>query len=258
MPSAYAHYTFGKKVYAELPLPVKRLISQNRQAYSIGLQGPDILFYYHPWGKNSISRTGSQLHHQLAAGFFEEGRRRFSETGNVILFSYLLGFVCHFMLDSSCHPYIGEKVEERKTTHHEIESEFDRMLMLLDEKDPFTFNPTGYMSTEDSLCAAIAEAFPAVTKEQVRESILSCKMIHDISICDNTAKRAFSGSMTTLVGLKGLVLPKEPNSLCEESNKELFWLYQSAVEETAEILLGFYYACYNGAPLNPRFMRTYS
>lgn len=46
--------------------------------------------------------------------------------------AYLLGFVCHFALDSACHGYIENKIAVSGVTHTEIESEFDRSLLLQD------------------------------------------------------------------------------------------------------------------------------
>ena len=44
MPAAYAHYVFGKKVYAMLPKREKELICEGKDAFLLGLHGPDLLF----------------------------------------------------------------------------------------------------------------------------------------------------------------------------------------------------------------------
>lgn len=43
--------------------------------------------------------------------------------------SYILGFLCHFMLDSECYPYINKVTQENNLSHTEIESEFDKLLI---------------------------------------------------------------------------------------------------------------------------------
>lgn len=46
MPAAYAHYTFGKKVLANIENPdIRRIITEHRALFDIGLHGPDILFF---------------------------------------------------------------------------------------------------------------------------------------------------------------------------------------------------------------------
>ena len=46
--------------------------------------------------------------------------------------SYILDFLCHFMLDSECHPYINninKVTKENHLSHTEIESAFDKLLI---------------------------------------------------------------------------------------------------------------------------------
>ena len=44
-------------------------------------------------------------------------------------YAYLLGFICHFALDSRCHGYINEMVKETGVSHLEIEEEFEKYLL---------------------------------------------------------------------------------------------------------------------------------
>ena len=46
------------------------------------------------------------------------------------LLAYLLGFGCHYLLDSACHPYIEDMAAKEVITHTLLEKEFDRTLML--------------------------------------------------------------------------------------------------------------------------------
>lgn len=41
-------------------------------------------------------------------------------------YAYLMGFVCHFILDSECHPYVEEYIEKSGVQHLEIEEEFEK------------------------------------------------------------------------------------------------------------------------------------
>ena len=49
MPTTYAHDRFGREVYEQLPVNLKKIIRENKKLYLIGLHGPDIFFYYHPF-----------------------------------------------------------------------------------------------------------------------------------------------------------------------------------------------------------------
>ena len=64
-----------------------------------------------------------------AREFFEKGMARVRKEKNPALMAYLLGFGCHYILDSTCHPYVNQVAEEGKISHTLLEKEFDRMLM---------------------------------------------------------------------------------------------------------------------------------
>lgn len=71
MPAMYAHDTFGRKVAAKLPLSVKRPILQYPQMFRVGLQGPDVLFFYNPFTEHPIGNVGRSLHKKQALSFWK-------------------------------------------------------------------------------------------------------------------------------------------------------------------------------------------
>ena len=62
MPTTYSHYRFGKEVYKKLTPAQKAIIDPYRGLFDLGLHGPDLLFYYHPFSKNQINQTGVAIH----------------------------------------------------------------------------------------------------------------------------------------------------------------------------------------------------
>ncbi|MDD6032035.1 MAG: zinc dependent phospholipase C family protein [Oscillospiraceae bacterium] len=260
MPAAYAHYTFGKKVFKELPQPVRALIGRSalhKKLFAIGLQGPDILFFYHPWCKNRVNTLGNEIHRQPAADFLDSARSRLGDPPDEALLCYLLGFVCHFTLDSQCHPYIARRMTQTSVTHHQIESEFDRMLMEEDDRNPMTFNPAAYASPDPEACCVIAGAYEDISAHQVSDALKGMILVRDILTGRTAPKRMVVGGLTGLTPLKGLALPQTPNPRCLASNRELHWLYDSAVREGAALVLEFYQLAYNGASLPQRFLRNF-
>ena len=77
MPATYAHYRFGKMVYRVLPKEIQRMIKENKEAYLLGLHGPDLVFYYRPVGKNEVNQLGVRMHKEPAVDFFEKGRHNY-------------------------------------------------------------------------------------------------------------------------------------------------------------------------------------
>ena len=115
MPTTYTHDLFGKEVYRKLPLEMKQIIRKHGNLYRIGLHGPDILFYFMV-SKNPVSRFGVEMHKEKAKAFFEQGMKQVREDGDEALLAYLLGFGCHYLLDSACHPYVM-KCQIKKLCH---------------------------------------------------------------------------------------------------------------------------------------------
>lgn len=140
MPSTYAHRRFGAQAAARLPEELRGIVSRHRALYDIGLHGPDILFYYHALRSNPISARGGAMHDQPGSAFFAAARGPLREAEDQeAALAYLLGFICHFALDSTCHPYVEKYTREQGITHCEIETEFDNQLMREDGLDPLRF-----------------------------------------------------------------------------------------------------------------------
>lgn len=57
--------------------------------------------------------------------------------------AYIYGVICHFALDSECHPYVEKMIHESGISHSEIEMEFDRLLLKEDY-----INPVRYLATK--------------------------------------------------------------------------------------------------------------
>ena len=111
MPTTYAHYKFGKEVISALPRPLQTSIEQNRELFDMGLHGPDLLFYYRPAIKNAVNTQGYALHDKMADIFFENAVHVIENSENPgAARAYIYGVICHFALDSECHPYIEKMI----------------------------------------------------------------------------------------------------------------------------------------------------
>ena len=107
MPSTYAHRRFGANVLDHLPAPLRKKLEAHRELYDIGLHGPDLLFYYHAEKSTPVAALGNAMHDEPGRMFFDRARRVVHEEADrEAALAYALGFVCHFALDSTCHPYV--------------------------------------------------------------------------------------------------------------------------------------------------------
>ena len=261
MPAVYAHYKFGKKVYRALPEDIRRLVRENAPAYWLGLHGPDLLFYYHAMGKNRVNQLGVRMHRESARFFFEKARRVYRKRPSYVLLSYLCGFLCHFMLDSECHPYISRYMGEHRLGHLEIETDFDRMLMEEDGADPVTHNCTRHLIRDLDTEEAIASVLEGITPDEVDESILGFHRIIRLFQCPAPGKARFLRGFFTLIGQKkglaGLVMDGKPNPRCKESRRALEERMESAVKPAAEEIEKLVRAMDTEEPLSIRLNRDF-
>lgn len=75
MPALYAHDRFGEKVSEKSDGELKNIIFKYYNQYEVGLQGPDILFFYRPYHGNDVAKYGSHLHAVSALPFFEHAAK---------------------------------------------------------------------------------------------------------------------------------------------------------------------------------------
>ena len=182
MPAVYTHYRFGKAVEAQLPDYLQSILQERKESFALGTQGPDILFYHHPMKKNAVRQRGWDLHAVAAEDFFVDAAKKIAlaqtdqEPISSALIAYVCGFLCHFTLDISCHPYI-DGPSQGTFTHGKIESELDKYFLRKDGLPIRGYNTTTPINGENGTieaCAAILD----VPTEAIDLSIKTIKKIN--------------------------------------------------------------------------------
>lgn len=235
MPTTYAHYTFGRKVLEELNKELRESINKNIELYHIGLHGPDILFYYKPLKSNRINELGHEIHRARADTFFENAKETIKADENV--FAYIAGFICHYMLDSQCHPYIRTK--EDKISHNEIESEFDRALMLKDNLNPITFKPTAHIAASIENAGPISKFFSETTPEEILKALESMKFYLNLLVAPAKLQRTLLIGALKISGNDSkidLIKKYTPNEECHGINEELMSLYNDGIKPASTLI----------------------
>lgn len=240
---------------------MQKVIKKSRSLYLIGLHGPDIFFYYKPFSKNKVNKTATEVHEKIAASFFQRGIRKAKEQHSDKMTAYLLGFACHYILDSACHPYIWEYQRITGVSHAEIETELDRLFMEQEEKDPFTYHPAVSICSTKKGNEVISSLFPAISPDEVFQCLKGMKFYTGLLVCRTECKRKILLFLLKLLGcydsMEGQVMRKESNPQCEASNEELVPMYQKAVDEAVEALCNLY-ACIRGEEeLSERYYRNF-
>lgn len=262
MPSTYAHYKFGKTVLEQYPAPLAKIVREHRQLYNIGLHGPDILFYYRALTNNPVNAVGFGMHAKSAREFFAPAKQAYAAAEDKgAALAYLLGFVCHFALDSACHGYIENKIAVSGVTHTEIESEFDRSLLLQDGREPLSAKLTYHIVPSEKNARVIAPFFAGVSAKQVQKALRSMLFYNGLLRAPHQPKRGFVRLCLRLTGnfkeMHGMMLAKQPISPCEDSCLRLSKLMDKAVVRC--VLLSENVAAYvkGEEELLPEFNKTF-
>ncbi len=264
MPTTYAHDAFGRKVLDQLPEKMQEKIREHIQLFRIGLHGPDILFYY-GLNKNYVNQTGVRLHGEIAYPFFEKGLNRAREEQDEALLVYLLGFACHYMLDSTCHPYIYHI--EDQVSHTVIEKEMDRRLMQRDGRNALTYFPAKGIHPSMENARVIQKVLSEISVEDIVKTLKGMRRYTGMMVYGDGKRRKI---LMPLLGLAGQektlgehLMTKDADTNCTVYLDVLDELYQRALEDTPSILELVYRCgvaqedCSQEDRLPERFRRTY-
>lgn len=145
MPGLITHYICGEAVFKKLPDEIKKTLQDNRLLYNVGTQGPDIFFYsLSCLLRKKLAGLGSKMHTGSFNMYLDAllDSMRTGDIGQTALFSYLSGYITHYALDSSAHPYIyyksgfkrdGERGNRLKYSvhHHTFETAVDVLMLKL-------------------------------------------------------------------------------------------------------------------------------
>lgn len=256
MAAGYTHYCFGKDVLRRLPEDIRNFLLEYRDAYMIGQQGPDILFFYRPFFiKNKVCQKGLRMHKRFGRELTERARVIYKERKNDHFKAYYMGFLCHFMLDSTVHTYIRDAVFKYQVTHSDIEAHMDRYLMKKDGRNFLVLNPYSYMKCSVELCEAMAPFFGLSSKtifKSIHQAIhYKQYLLYNMGVVTSIANgllimiRKYKKARG-FMGFKG-VIPS-----CHDTTREMVKIYNDTLDETIDVITYCFHNFDNNAPLPER------
>ncbi|MCC8167911.1 MAG: zinc dependent phospholipase C family protein [Clostridiales bacterium] len=265
----------GQEVRNEVSGLAKQAIEAYPQLYQIGLHGPDILFYYKPLVGGEITKEGSRMHRRSGEEFFKHAAEVIREhmvkedasdgdsapiQGSIndrkiaggsdacrydmAYLSYAYGFICHFALDVSCHGYIGQKIVESGISHTEIESEFDREMLVADGFDPVRKRLTDHLVPSIENGRVIADFyFKAVRPEDAAKAVKGMIFYSNIFLSPSRFKRVLVNAALKVSGnydgVHGMMINYEKNPKCNDSCRKLTELYGQARELAIRLIMEY-------------------
>ena len=258
MPATYTHFRFGQDVKQCLPKGLRQIVSEAEDLFDIGLYGPDIFFYYHAALGNLVSMTGFRMHKRNAYGFF---RRSLSVTSDEKSLAYLLGFICHFVLDGQCHDYIAEYEKKYGVRHLAIEAELDRSLMVADGLNPFEYPLAEHVEPSVENAEVIQRFFPFLSVRQVKGALRDMLRCHHFLSARGVLKlftlQVLFATTGTYRLLYGLVIKKRPSAKCVKSCRDLRKIYWRCVDTAVSMIAEYMEARAGERRLGKRFSRSF-
>jgi hypothetical protein len=113
LPGFITHYICGEAALKRLPGEIATIITDNREIYNVGCQGPDMFFYYIPGLlKKNMKTLGIDMHVSNVQKFLmnmADATAAADDNVRPLFISYLFGYLCHYALDYCAHPYVYYK-----------------------------------------------------------------------------------------------------------------------------------------------------
>jgi len=262
MPNYYAHHVFGREVFSHLPATLQKTLDRERDAFEVGLYGPDPLFFSHPL-PHSIPRHLAQAMHRMDVRPVAERLLAAVRDDLPLARGYAVGFLCHFALDSRCHYYIEERTHKSGLSHAGMEAEFDRALMLRDGLDPLHQTTLDRLRLPRSFYQTLSVVYPQVTPAQFVSGYRMFRRMCQIQtqLSGTKAHRTVNWVGTRypkLSVVKGTVLTPLPNPLYDVSTSVLLQLLDEEVVSTAQAMSHFFTVVARGGRLDQWYDRPFS
>ncbi|MCR4612198.1 MAG: zinc dependent phospholipase C family protein [Lachnospiraceae bacterium] len=137
MPGFKSHYLFGHNALNTFtPNQHEQFLHRYPQSYNIGLQGPDVFFYYLPAWLFYKHNIGNVIHSNEVHDFFhaliDARNSLLKKEHRLIADAYISGFIAHYTLDCIVHPYIYYRTKNKE---HEDDKLYDFGIHVFLETD---------------------------------------------------------------------------------------------------------------------------
>lgn len=176
MPAIATHYQFGQLVFWSIRGRVAEEIATHKRLFDLGLQGPDILFFFNPLKDNDVDALGHAVHNGTGRSFIEPAletiRNTYTDDAQDAAIAYLAGCVCHFMLDSACHPEVENSITD-EYSHNEIEADFDKEIL---HKYSLSERRQIYIPVANTDYSILAPLYPTLSVEQIKKSATNMRV----------------------------------------------------------------------------------
>ena len=248
MPAAYAHRRFGEELISYLPPSFQKGLAPYMDTFCLGTEGPDVMFYHQPLKSNPVRKKASSMHYATGKSFFlRQGNRLLTEKlvkkegdgyiPNSADAAYVLGFLCHYLLDVHVHSIVYE-LEETGVSHGRIESELDKAMLRKEGKPIRGYNTTSPLGNELNSIKACAAALDIQETEAAR-AVKTMKKINGFFSSKNFVQHWVLHSLLTIMGVNkkfgGMFLHKKDDPKCTDTVVKMLEQWENTLPIAAKI-----------------------
>lgn len=251
MPAIITHDYFGHALYDQLRRTIGNTRDE-RHAFLLGNQGPDPLFYtvidprYLPMRK--LYTIGSKMHGGNPSSLllaFRYSLLHLSPADYRIGRAYVLGFMCHYALDSTMHPFIyaqqyalcdagvpGLSRRDGHEVHAVIESELDELVLFTKLNQTIsTFNPAYHiLQADDTVLNIISKIYAQVARMVYNISLPITYYADAVKEYRWTERRLYSPSGTKRAILGKIERTVRRHSFCQAASNRNIQLTKSTFD----------------------------
>jgi len=200
MPYNFTHALVGLAAREHISPEIAARIDTNLDVFLIGTMGPDPYF-----GDAMPKPPFAPCHVDLAEKLHTLDMRVLFAVmlplarGNDVLTAYALGFLCHFVLDTTAHPYIEARFPGKTHTPAEIQMDLmmaDRVMRPGVPASPRRFYRTRHLAELDAFHTALIKTLFSLETEGVfRRSFRKWIAVNTLSFDPKNRKRRFFGAL---------------------------------------------------------------
>ena len=261
MPAVAVHYYFGQEVLRRLDEKITAAVIEHKQCFDLGLQGPDLLFYYKPFQRNEINGLGIAMHHEKASVPVQKAAESIRLTSDSMALSYLLGFVCHFVLDSSLHGKIS-RIAPTHAAHFYLEAEMDRHIIKLHYHiRPQQFRRSMFVRLDVKSYDWLRAMYPTVPVEKLEKACDSMVFYLNLLRTSGPLKQRLLVFLEKMLRIEGaftsMIIGPQPYEDYSENAKKLCAEINKVVSVGVDAVKNCFACVTDNAALSPLFEKDF-
>lgn len=214
MPNIIAHMWCGETAYTKTNADLlRKAIREYHGVFMLGCQGPDPFYLYHrmPWQSKKdfkeVLHYGDVLHKEHINETFRMLLEESRESMNHLDIAYVMGFMCHWALDSVAHPYIfyetDSLTEDIGNLHQLFETYIDKGVLIINKLDVTDFQTYKLLKHPEETAQRVFDLLAPIFKKLDNLDLQYCQVAESIRDFHNDQKLFYdpSGRKIKWVGL---------------------------------------------------------